>query len=131
MLGQPWSAQVELPVVNTGRGQSSGDLVTGTRGWSLSLIGCLTIISRQPQGTVKSARVGNIPDWRDSGKNDSIRMRREASHNSSFPVKSSPTITGLVAGRLYSGRGTWPSTAAAWPGVGGLSPVAGAQLDGG
>ena len=82
-------------------------------------------------GPGKSAWVGNIPDWRDSGKNDSIRMRREASHNSSFPVKSSPTITGLVAGRLYSGRGTRPSTAAAWPGVGGLSPVAGAQLDGG
>ena len=76
-LAESWSAQAELPVVNTGRGQSSGDLVTGTRGWSLSLIGCLTTISRQPQGTVKSARVGNIPDWRDSGKNDSIRMRRE------------------------------------------------------
>ncbi len=51
-------------------------------------------------GSEKSARVGKIPDRRDSSKNDSITRRREASHNSSFPVKSSPTITGLVAGRL-------------------------------
>ena len=83
-------------------------------------------------GSEKSARVGNIPDRRDSSKNDSITRRREASHNSSFPVKSSPTITGLVAGRLgVAGVGCrGPARRQLGRGRGWLS-LAGAQLDGG